>query len=168
MFDTIKRVAPFLWRLITWPFRRRVAALPPAGSFNGIDRAIDPIRLYEAPAEKGTRFLPVHDSVVFRLEKIGVSEGGLVLPDNAKGKDITLGVVEAVGPGRLLPSGHRSEVPVKVGDRFILSTLDRVTEFWGSRDKKIYIVCADDIAAVVEGYEEPQVIRPAGGLWPVA
>ena len=41
--------------------------------------------------------------------------GGIVLPDNAKEKP-TRGKVMAVGPGKLLDSGARGPLSVKVGD----------------------------------------------------
>jgi co-chaperonin GroES (HSP10) len=105
-------------------------------------------------------FRPVHDSVVFKLHKEKVSAGGLHLPDqDSKAKGMVTGIVVAVGPGRLNPfSGQRSEMPVKEGDRFILATTERCSEFSIAKGEKIFIVPADDIAAVVENYEEPQII----------
>jgi len=41
--------------------------------------------------------------------------GGIVLPDTAKEKP-QRGTVKAVGPGRLLDSGERGAMSVKVGD----------------------------------------------------
>ena len=44
-----------------------------------------------------------------------VTSGGIVLPDTAQEKP-QRGKVLAVGPGRLLDSGERGEMDVKVGD----------------------------------------------------
>jgi len=41
--------------------------------------------------------------------------GGIILPDTAREKP-QRGVVIAVGPGKLLDSGHRGEMSVKISD----------------------------------------------------
>lgn len=64
---------------------------------------------------------PLGDKVVV---KVTTSEertaGGIVLPDAAREKP-QQGSVIAVGPGRLLESGERAAVSVKVGDTVIFS-----------------------------------------------
>ena len=63
------------------------------------------------------RIRPLDDRVVVKaLEAETVSAGGIVLPDTAKEKP-QKGEVLAVGPGRLLDSGDRAGVCVKVGDK---------------------------------------------------
>lgn len=64
---------------------------------------------------------PLDDRVV--VEPLTAEEktaGGIVLPDAAKEKP-QRGKVVAVGPGRLLDSGERSPVAVKVGDEVLFS-----------------------------------------------
>ena len=60
---------------------------------------------------------PLDDRVVVRpLEAEQVSAGGIVLPDTAKEKP-QKGEIIAIGPGRMLDSGDRGGLSVKVGDQ---------------------------------------------------
>jgi chaperonin GroES len=62
---------------------------------------------------------PLDDRVV--VEPLSAEEktaGGIVLPDAAKEKP-QRGTVKAVGPGRLLDSGERCAIGVKVGDEVL-------------------------------------------------
>jgi chaperonin GroES len=62
---------------------------------------------------------PLDDRVVVEpIESEEKTAGGIVLPDTAKEKP-QRGTVIAVGPGRLLDSGHRGELSVAVGDEVI-------------------------------------------------
>lgn len=64
---------------------------------------------------------PLGDKVVIEvLESEEKSSGGILLPDSAQKKPQE-GVVIAVGPGKLLDSGNRAEMSVKVKDRVIFS-----------------------------------------------
>jgi chaperonin GroES len=62
---------------------------------------------------------PLDDRVVVQpLEAEEVTAGGIYLPDAAKEKP-QRGKVIATGPGKLLDSGNRGELSVKVGDEVI-------------------------------------------------
>ena len=62
---------------------------------------------------------PLDDRVVVRPnEAEETTAGGIVLPDAAKEKQ-QRGTVLAVGPGRLLESGERSPISVKIGDQVL-------------------------------------------------
>jgi chaperonin GroES len=62
---------------------------------------------------------PLDDRVVVQpLEAEEVTAGGIVLPDAAKEKP-QRGKVIATGPGKLLDSGKRGELSVKIGDEVI-------------------------------------------------
>jgi len=62
---------------------------------------------------------PLDDRVVVEpLEAEEMTAGGIVLPDTAKEKP-QRGKVLATGPGKLLDSGNRGELSVKVGDEVI-------------------------------------------------
>ena len=62
---------------------------------------------------------PLDDRVVVRPnEAEETTAGGIVLPDAAKEKQ-QRGTVIAVGPGRMLDSGERSAVSVKIGDQVL-------------------------------------------------
>ncbi len=59
---------------------------------------------------------PLDDRVVVKpTEAESTTAGGIVLPDSAKEKP-QRGTIVAVGPGKLLDSGNRGELSVKVGD----------------------------------------------------
>jgi chaperonin GroES len=62
---------------------------------------------------------PLDDRVVVEpLEAEEMTAGGIVLPDAAQEKP-QRGKVIATGPGKLLDSGNRGELSVKVGDEVI-------------------------------------------------
>ncbi len=62
---------------------------------------------------------PLDDRVVVEtLEAEEVTAGGIVLPDAAQEKP-QRGKVIATGPGKLLDSGNRGELSVKIGDEVI-------------------------------------------------
>jgi len=62
---------------------------------------------------------PTDDRVLIKaLEAEEKTAGGIVLPDTAKEKP-QRGKVVAVGPGRLLDSGERAPLTVKVGNTVI-------------------------------------------------
>ncbi|WP_437204977.1 co-chaperone GroES [Planctomicrobium sp. SH664] len=91
---------------------------------------------------------PLDDRVV--VEPLSAEEttaGGIVLPDSAKEKP-QRGTVVAVGPGRLLDSGERSTLSVKVGDQVLFG------KYGGTEievdGKEIKILRESDILAKVE------------------
>ena len=62
---------------------------------------------------------PLDDRVVVQpLEAEEVTAGGIVLPDAAQEKP-QRGKIVAVGEGKLLDSGNRGELSVKIGDEVI-------------------------------------------------
>lgn len=62
---------------------------------------------------------PLNDRVVVRRkEEEEKTAGGIVLPGSAKEKP-NQGEVVAVGPGKLLDNGERSQVSLKVGDKVL-------------------------------------------------
>jgi chaperonin GroES len=91
---------------------------------------------------------PLADRVVVKpLEREEVTKSGIVLPDTAKEKPQE-GLVEAVGPGRLLDTtGKREPIDLKVGDRVIYS------KYAGNEikidEQDLLILSEKDILAVV-------------------
>ena len=59
--------------------------------------------------------------LVQRLEAESMTKGGIVLPDTAKEKPKE-GTILAVGDGKLLSDGKRSEHQVTVGDRVLFTS----------------------------------------------
>ncbi len=66
---------------------------------------------------KKVKIRPLDDRVVVEpFEAEERTRGGIVLPDSAREKP-QQGKVIAVGPGKLLKSGQRGKMSLKVGDR---------------------------------------------------
>ena len=91
---------------------------------------------------------PLDDRVVVQpLEAEERTAGGIVLPDAAKEKP-QRGTVVAVGPGRLLDSGERVAISVRVGDQVLFGK-------YGGTDievegEEVKILRESDILAKVE------------------
>ena len=65
------------------------------------------------------KFNPLGDKLlVRRSEEEETSAGGIVLPGSAAEKP-SQGEVMAIGPGRILDSGEKVDIPVKVGDTIV-------------------------------------------------
>lgn len=91
---------------------------------------------------------PLDDRVVVEpMEAEAKTAGGIVLPESAKEKPL-MGKVIAVGPGKMLDNGNRSEVAVKKNDKVIYG------KYGGSEveiDGKEYkILRESDILGIVE------------------
>lgn len=92
---------------------------------------------------------PLDDRVVVEpLSAETTTAGGIVLPDSAQEKP-QRGKVKAVGPGRLLESGERSQVNVKVGDEVLFSKYGGMDIEVGGVDVKI--LRESDILAKIVG-----------------
>jgi chaperonin GroES len=64
---------------------------------------------------------PLGDRVIIKvLEKEEKTSSGIVLPDKAKEKPQE-GEVVAVGPGKILDDGSKSQMDVKAGDKVVFS-----------------------------------------------
>ena len=65
---------------------------------------------------------PLQDRIlVKRVEEESKTAGGIIIPDSAKEKP-KRGIVLAVGNGRLLDDGTRSEMQVKLNDEVIFTS----------------------------------------------
>lgn len=68
---------------------------------------------------KDAKLRPLDDRVVVEpMEAEQMTAGGIVLPDTAKEKP-QRGTVIATGPGKLMDSGERGAMSVKIGDEVI-------------------------------------------------
>ena len=91
---------------------------------------------------------PLGDRVVLKpVEREERTKSGIVLPDTAKEKPQE-GLVEAVGPGRILDNGTKVPMELKVGDRVLFTSYagNEVT----IEGEEYLIMTEDDILAVVE------------------
>ena len=90
---------------------------------------------------------PLGDKIlVQRLEAAEVTAGGIVLPDSAKEKPRE-GTVIALGDGRLLDDGTRTEFTVKKGDRVLFTSYAGTEVKW--EGEEYLIVSEEDILGIV-------------------
>lgn len=76
------------------------------------------------------------------------TKGGIILPETAEKERPERGEVIAIGPGRLLDSGQRAPIDVKVGDRIVFKKYspDEIKV-----DNEEYLILEDtDIMAIIE------------------
>jgi chaperonin GroES len=85
--------------------------------------------------------------VVEQSEAEERTAGGIVLPDNAKEKP-TRGRVLAVGPGKLLDSGNRGPLSVRVGDEVYYGKYSGTEVTVGG--KKYTVLREGDVLAILE------------------
>jgi chaperonin GroES len=91
---------------------------------------------------------PLDDRVlVEQSEAEEKTAGGIVLPDTAKEKP-QRGRVKAVGPGKLLDSGERGALSVKIGDEVFYGKYSG-TDVEVNGDKYV-ILRESDILAIIE------------------
>ena len=94
---------------------------------------------------------PVGDRVVVKpADKEEVTRSGIVIPDTAKEKPQE-GNVIAVGSGKLLDSGERAAMEVKVGDRVLFAKYGG-TEF-KLDGEELLVLRESDILAVLSTEE---------------
>jgi len=95
-----------------------------------------------------TKVRPLHDRLlVRRLEPKETARGGIIIPDTAKEKPME-GKVLAVGNGRVLDSGKRLPVDVKVGDRILFGKYSGTEiEMDG---EEVLVVREDEVLAIVD------------------
>ena len=92
---------------------------------------------------------PLHDRVIVkRMEEERLSAGGIVIPDTATEKPIR-GEIIAVGNGKILESGEKRALDVKVGDKVLFG------KYSGTEvkvdGKELLVMREEDIMAVIEG-----------------
>jgi len=91
---------------------------------------------------------PLHDRLlVRRIEEKERARGGIIIPDTAKEKPME-GKVLAVGNGRVLDSGKKLPIAVKVGDRILFG------KYSGTEIKvdgeEVVVVREDEVLAIVD------------------
>ena len=92
---------------------------------------------------------PLQDRVIVkRMEEETTSSGGIVLPDSATEKPIR-GEVIAVGPGKILDSGEKRPLEVKVGDTVLFGKYSGTDVKLD--DEELLVMREEDIMGVIEG-----------------
>ncbi len=91
---------------------------------------------------------PLGDKVIIkRVEAEDVTAGGIVLPDSAKEKP-KRGLIKAIGDGKLLDSGERSQLQVKKNDEVLFTSYAGTEVKVGGEE---YVIMDEsDILAVLE------------------
>lgn len=91
---------------------------------------------------------PLYDRIlVKRIESEQMSAGGIIIPDTAQEKT-QIGLVEAVGEGKLLADGKIRPLNVKVGDKVIFGKYSG-TEF--KFDGQEYLISREEeLLGIVE------------------
>lgn len=98
---------------------------------------------------KDINLRPLDERVVVEpVEAEETTAGGIVLPDTAKEKP-QRGTVLAVGPGKLMDNGQRSELSVAIGDEVIYGKYSGTDIEIEGRDVKI-LRESDILAKVVK------------------
>ncbi|MDD5511313.1 MAG: co-chaperone GroES [Dehalococcoidales bacterium] len=94
---------------------------------------------------------PLHDNVFVERDKVEETKtaGGLVLPTNAQKVPDTATVI-AVGPGRMLESGKMLKVPLKPGDKILLSRHSGIDVNW-DLDRRTVVPYSDILGVVRQG-----------------
>ena len=91
---------------------------------------------------------PLQDRlVVKRIEEEEKTKGGIIIPDAAKEKPQE-GRVVAVGDGKVLESGQKSPLTVKVGDKVLFGKYSG-TEIKIDGEEHL-ILREDDVLAIIE------------------
>lgn len=92
---------------------------------------------------------PLNDFVVIKpIATEEVTRSGIVLPGTVDKDNPDEGVVEAAGPGKILDSGQRAPMTVKVGDRVRFRKY--TTREMKIGDDEYIVVSESDIIAIVE------------------
>lgn len=100
------------------------------------------------PTRKKIKFRPLDDRLLIEPgEAAETTLGGIILPDNAREKP-QRGTVLATGPGKLLDSGNRGELSVKVGDEVFYGKYSGTEIDYGG--EKYVVVRETDVLAIVE------------------
>ena len=91
---------------------------------------------------------PLYDRLLIqRVESENMSAGGIIIPDTAQEKT-QIGVVKAVGDGKLANDGSIRPLKVKKGDKVLFTKYGPNEIKVG--DKEYLIASEDDILAVLE------------------
>lgn len=91
---------------------------------------------------------PLGDRILVKpIEQEDEKIGGIIIPDTAKEKPQE-GEIVAVGPGKMLESGERQAMSVKVGDKILYGKYSSTEIKYGGEE--YLIMREDDILAVLE------------------
>ena len=101
----------------------------------------------ETMATKTVTLKPLHDRIVVEAEaREEKTAGGIILPDSAQEKPM-IGIVAAVGTGKVLENGKVVPLEVKVGDKVLYGKYGGTEIKHGGKD---YLIMREsDIYAII-------------------
>lgn len=92
---------------------------------------------------------PLGDRLVVKpLAKEEVTKAGIILPDTVEKERPEQGEVVAAGPGRLLDSGQRASMTVKVGDKVVFKKYSPDEVEVG--EDEFLVISESDVLGVIE------------------
>jgi chaperonin GroES len=95
---------------------------------------------------------PVSDYVLVKREEKEAtkSAGGIIIPDTAQKEKSKIGMVLAVGPGRMSDEGRLIPMSIKPGSKVIFNAgWDNEVDM-GEKDEEYFLVHESDIRAVIK------------------
>jgi len=97
---------------------------------------------------------PTYNKIIVRpLEEKETVRGGIIIPVTVERQQTLVGIVEAVGPGRVNDHGNLIPCCVNVGDKILYS---RHQGFPVEIDKVMYTAMPDQEALIIFPKDEPQ------------
>lgn len=95
---------------------------------------------------------PLSDRVLVRREEMAdeKSPSGIIIPDTAKKEKSKIGVVVAIGPGKVSDEGKLIPMTLKVGVKVVFNSgWDNEVDM-GDKDNEYFLVRESDILAVIK------------------
>ena len=103
-----------------------------------------------------TKFTPLHDRIlVRRVEEVGTTRGGIIIPDSAKDKPQE-GEVIAVGRGKTNDKGETFPLDVKAGDRVLFGKYSGTEVKIDGED--FLITKEEEVLGVISGAAKKQTV----------
>lgn len=92
---------------------------------------------------------PLNNNVIVKAStKEEITKSGIVLPDTIDKEKPEQGEVIAIGPGKLIDSGQRAEMTVKVGDKVVFKKYS--PDDIKIDEEEYLVINENDILAIIE------------------
>lgn len=92
---------------------------------------------------------PLNNQVIIKASsKEEITKSGIVLPDTMDKEKPEQGEIIAVGPGKLMDSGNRAEMTVKVGDKVVFKKYS--PDDIKLEGEEYLVINENDILAIIE------------------
>lgn len=92
---------------------------------------------------------PLHDNLIVKpLSDEQATKSGIILPDTIDKERPEKGEVIAVGPGKVLENGNKSEMTVKVGDKVMFKKYS--PDEFKLDDEEYLIISESDVLGIIQ------------------